>query len=151
MPALNHFWWLAILATVLNGGIWWIRGRSARAVNPELTSGYVRLILGFSFWANIPWVVMGIGVHFGGAESMNELFDPLAGGPFVVAWHLSVISTWCAGTYWLFLQNGAEKLAEHPGLLRMQFNDPGYIKGIWIVSVLGGIVALAALLLGHNR
>ncbi len=48
-------------------------------------------------------------------------------------------------------RGGAELLAQHPGLLNRPFDDPRMIKGMFGLSLVGGIVALSAMMFGTIR
>ena len=62
----KHFWVAFILMTFLNGAIWWWRGSKHRERDPSLIEGYRSLVRGFVTWGNIPWLIMGAGILFGG-------------------------------------------------------------------------------------
>ncbi len=85
---------------------------------PELAAGYRRLIRGYLFWGNLPWIVMGVGLELGGLSSIFSFFRPRDGNPFVLAFFLVVIELWILGFWWLFFARGAEFLVEHPGVFR---------------------------------
>jgi hypothetical protein len=97
----DYAWILFILVTVLNASI--LRVRSSRIVkeHPELQNGYDQLFKGYLLYMNIPWVVMGIGMIFGGVPSTLSYFAPRHGNLFVVAFHVSVVILWLLGIWWL--------------------------------------------------
>ena len=146
MPLVfKHFWVAFILATVANGAIWWSRSKEFRERDPALTEGYRSLIRGLVTWGNLPWLIMGAGILFGGVPSIFHYFNPRSPNPFVVAWFGSIFVLWVAGTYWLFARGGAEQLVRHPGLIQPQITSASAVKALWLLCLAGGIAAVAAM------
>lgn len=144
----KHFWVAFVIVTILNGAIWWFRGRPHRERDPSLTEGYRSLVKGLVVWGNLPWLIMGSGILFGGVPTMFHYFNPRDPNPFVKAWFVSVVAIWIAGTYWLFVHGGAEQLIRHPGLIQSPNANPIYLKVIWLLSIAGGIAAFVVMYLG---
>ena len=152
LPLLfKHFWVAFVLVTLLNGAVWWFRSKPHRQRDPSLTDGYRALIRGFVTWANVPWLIMGAGILFGGVPSMFHYFDPRSPNPFVTAWFGSIFFLWVAGTYWLFARGGAERLVRHSGLLQPSATNATAVKALWLLAVASGPAAVAAMYLGHFR
>ena len=143
----KHTWAIFVVVTCANGAAWWVRGRSARAQNPELTEGYRSLIQGWLVYANLPWLFMGAGIVFGGVPSIFHYFD-LRNGPWVTGWYAVVVGLWIATAYWIFLAGGAEALIRHPGLLNSTTQDPRAVKVLVGVALVGGLAGLLMVLLG---
>jgi hypothetical protein len=138
-----HRGWLMFVAvTCLNALILKIRSRRYVRERPELAIGYQQLVHGVLFWANLPWLVMGVGIELGGLPSIFSYFRPRDGNPFVQAWFGVVIGLWLLGFWWLFPRRGAEFLVEHPGLLRGTPRIPNMIRLFYCLSILGGIFGL---------
>jgi hypothetical protein len=144
----RHAWILFLFATCVNAAAWWKRGQHQIAVNPHLEPGYRRLVRGWLVFGNIPWLVMGAGVLFGGLQSVFQFFNP-RNGPFVVAWYVSVVAVWILAAYWLFFRRGAEQLIEYPGLLNLPTKSPWLVKLMFVVCLAGGIAGLAAMIFGN--
>jgi hypothetical protein len=125
---LNHVWIAFIAVTLLYALAWWRAARVRIAQNPELRQGYKRLIRGFIFWGNIPWLVMGSGVLVGAVESPQDYLEGWEANPWVLAWHVTVIGIWMLLLWWLFRRKGAEALVAHPGLFRAGLTKPGHIR-----------------------
>jgi hypothetical protein len=90
---------------------------------------------------------MGGGVVVGGAPSVFHYFNP-RGGPFVIAFWVTVVVLWI-GTYrWLF-RGGAEELVAHPGLLNIQVG-PRVIKLLFLLALAGGVAAISNDASGQN-
>jgi hypothetical protein len=141
----KHFWLLFIVGTFANGAIWWSRGRKQMVENPSLEPGYRRLIRGWLIYANVPWVIMGAGILFGGVPSVVHYFNP-RNGVFVIAFYVSVVAEWILCFYWLFFRAGAEDLIAHPGLLNLPTQRPIIVKAVFLLSVAGGIAAMAIMI-----
>jgi hypothetical protein len=109
---------------------------------PELAAGYQRLVRGYLFWGNVPWLVMGVGLELGGLPSIFSFFRPRDGNPFVLAWFAVVIALWILGFWWLFFARGAEFLVEHPGVYRGLPRSPNIIRLFYCLSVSCGVVAV---------
>jgi hypothetical protein len=142
----RHAWILAVLVTCANGASWWYRGRQPMAENPALQPGYRRLIRSFLIYENLPWLVMGAGVLFGRVPSVFHYFDPRGGGPFVIAFWVTVAILWIATCRWLF-RGGAEELVAHPGLLNVEVG-PRAIKLLFLLALAGGVSALLMMIFG---
>lgn len=145
----NYFWIIAIVFTCINVLIYKYHSKKHIQQNLKLAEGYKKLFRGYLFWMNIPWVIMGIGCTLGNVPSIWHYFRPKDGNPYVLAWFGSVIILWILGTNWLFLRNGAEIIAKHPGTLimyygfkRIEIINPNLIKIFWLLCLAGGISGL---------
>jgi hypothetical protein len=141
-PFARHVWLIFIAVTVVNALILKFRSRAHVQQQPELAAGYQQLFNGVLLWGNLPWVVMGIGILFGGVPSTFSYLRPRDGNPFVLAWFGVVVAFWLLGFYWLFTRRGAEFLVEHPGLLRGNPKSPTMIRFFYCLMVACGVVAL---------
>jgi len=147
--AFKHFWIAFILVTFANGAAMWRQSKPYREVDPSLSEGYRSLVRGFVVWGNIPWLIMGAGILFGGVPSIFHFFNPRSPNPFVTAWFGSIIVLWIACSHWLFLRGGAEQLARHPGFTRPPITNPSTIKLLWLVCMGGGILGFVAMYLAE--
>jgi hypothetical protein len=93
-------------------------------------------------WGNLPWLVMGAGLEFGFVPSIFSFFRPGDRNPFVLAWFAVVVAEWILGFHWIFVQNGAQFLVDHPGVFRRDFKSTTGIKGVYCLMVAAGIAAL---------
>src|SRR5688572_11682314 len=101
-PFFHHAWLMFVAVTIANALILKYRSRRYIRERPELAEGYNRLFRGVLFWGNLPWILMAIGIEFGGVPSFFSYFRPRDGNPFVMAWFAVVIALWLLGFYWLF-------------------------------------------------
>ncbi|MBE9032176.1 hypothetical protein IQ266_20770 [filamentous cyanobacterium LEGE 11480] len=139
----NYFWLLSLFTNFLNSAIFWGRAQSRIRQNPELRSGYIRLIRGFIVIMSIPWIIMGIGLETGQTDSLAAYFNPRSGNQAVLAWWISLWAVMGFYLYWIWYRNGAEKLVKHPGLLRGNPNDATVIRlGSTIAIILGFVIHL---------
>lgn len=135
----RHAWVLFILVTCINGAVWWHRGQPRIAADPTLAAGYRRLIRAWLIYENLPWLVMGAGILFGGVPSVFHYFNP-RNGPFVIAFYVTVFTLWIATGYWVLFRGGAETLIAHPGLLNFPVQQPSVVKAIFLLCLAGGAV-----------
>lgn len=147
-PFARHAWLIFIVGTVLNALILKSRSRTYIQQQPELAAGYQQLFNGVLLWGNLPWVVMGIGIHFGEVHSVFSYFRPRDGNPFVLAWFGVVVALWLLGFYWLFARRGAEFLVKHPGLLRGNPKSPAMLRLCYCLMIAGGVVGLCFMFFG---
>lgn len=138
----RHGWVLFIVAAIANALVVKFRSRNFICEKPELASGYNRLVRGILIWSSLPWLVMGIGIEFGGVPGFFSYFRPRDGNPYVLAWFATVFVIWILGFRWLFFRGGAQFLVEHPGLLRGDPKSPAMIRAFYCLMVLGGITAV---------
>ena len=143
----RHVWLLPIAVTCANGAVWWRRGKEEMVRHPELEEGYRSLVRGWLVFGNIPWVVMGAGILFGGVPRAFTYLSP-GGGPYVMAWYATVVAVWIATAYWVFLRGGAEALIRHPGLLRLPVEEPWAVKAFVGLALIGGVAGLASMIFG---
>lgn len=138
----DYFWILGMLAVVM--GTIYLRNswKKIVEVQPELRKGYDQLLLGYLVFFNIPWIVMGIGMIFGGIPSSLSFFKPRNGSIFILAFYISIVLLWILGAWWLYFKGGAEFLIEHPGSMNSTFNSPKQVKFFYAVTLVFGIVAM---------
>ena len=143
----RYFWLICIAITCLNAFIWWHRSQPELAKTPHLAASYRRLILGWVIFGNIPWLVMGVGILFGGVPGFFHYLNA-NNGPFVIAWYVSMVALWLLGAWWLFARRGAEQIVEHRALLRVPVEKPEHVKAWFLASVALGTVVLCAFIFG---
>ena len=119
-----------------------IHSREHIRQRPELAAGYRRLIRGYLFWSNLPWLVMGVGLEIGGLPSIFSYFRPRDGNPFVLAFFVVVVVLWILSFWWLFFARGAEFLVEHPGVFGGLPRSPTAIRIYCSLCLAGGIAGL---------
>jgi hypothetical protein len=114
---LRYSWVMIVLVILANAVIWRWRGRRHIARDPSLRQGYNRMVMGFVFWTGLPVLVGVLGSMFGDVDLLRPVPDfsnwSLLSVLYNLAWG-AVIAKW---VYWTFYQNGAAKLAKHPGLV----------------------------------
>lgn len=128
-----------MLILVICGNVWvlWRQAQPRIQASPELEAGYRRLVRELLIWANLPAVVLAVGILSGGLPSMSTVIaSPAPANPFALAVHAAICWSFALALFRLF-NGGAEFLATHPSWLTMQGTNPTYIKLVW--SVLLGL------------
>jgi hypothetical protein len=146
MPIIDKtFWLIAIVVTCVNA--YFLRSRAATEIarNPELTEGYDQLLKGYLVCLNLPWLVMGMGILLGGTRSVFDYFDPRAGNPYVLAFHVTVFVLWALMIFWVYLGGGAEFLVRYPGVVNADIKSPLILKFLFALMLLGGIAGEIAM------
>jgi hypothetical protein len=143
--ATTHFWLVAILMSFINVAIMWRSSAPHRQSHPSVADGYRSLARGFLFWGNLPWIIMGAGILFGGVPSVFHYFQLKTSNPYILSFAASIVFLWIAGSFWLFARNGAQFLCDHPYFFRTQITNPSLINIFWLVCVAGGALALSSM------
>lgn len=137
----QYFWLLAIIVTCLNAFYLHARSRQEIANNPALKEGYTKIVRGYLFYFNLPWLGMGIGMTIGHVPTVFHFFQPREGNPFVIAFHLTSIAIGTLGMVWVYLKGGAEFILKHQGIFSRGFASPLSLKLFLALSSAGGVVA----------
>ena len=114
----KHFWVICIVFTFLNVVV--LKNRTSKYVSqtPQLKEGYNSFFKAMIIYANIPWLIVGIGTLSGQTSSVFDYFHPRQLNPIVLLFHLSIIVLWVLIVRWIYFKNGAEFIEKHPGLVR---------------------------------
>jgi hypothetical protein len=117
--------------------------------NPALAEGYSKIFKGWIIYGNIPWIIMGIGDLSKITNGIWDYFNPRLLNPMVLFFHISIIVIWLIGSKWIYLDNGADLLAKHPGFIRFRvlwhvkdITSIKIIKIMWSLALLGGIAGM---------
>lgn len=108
----RYFWAIAIGMSLIN----YVIGRRRIVVESglneiqrnEAQGLFARLCL----FSNVPWLVMGWGVLFGGVPSVFNYFRPQDHNPYVTYWYGSLFLLAVVGALWVLLGNGARRMRE---------------------------------------
>jgi len=134
------FWLMAIGFTCVNAFILRSRAKAQIARNPELEEGYDKLFKGYLIFMNLPWLMMGIGIILGRAESLVDYTNPRVGNPYVIAFHLVLVVLWALTIFWIYLGGGAEFLVRHPGAFNHDIQSPLVVKLLFALMLFGGVI-----------
>jgi len=145
----KHGWIFLIAMTSINGLVFKYKSKKYIFDNPDLTDGYSRLFKGWLIWGNVPWIIMAIGDLTKITDGIGEYFNPRLLNPIVLIFHASIIVIWIIGSRWIYLEEGAEFLAKHPGLIHFHsfgtskdITSSNTIKILWTLGIIGGIVGM---------
>ncbi|MGF1460256.1 MAG: hypothetical protein ACFBSG_14680 [Leptolyngbyaceae cyanobacterium] len=141
----QYFWLLAIATGIFN--TWVIRQRIQPSMqdNPALAPGYSKLLRGYGFMMIFPWIVMGIGIVFGGIPSMIYYLYPRIGNLNVWVWWGIYLLINGYISAWVLWQGGADMLITHPGFLKGNPTRTQTIK-LYALLMLVGSVAVTVIL-----
>ncbi len=141
-------WIFFILFTIINGIILKIRSKKYISEKPELKDGYDKYFWNWIFYANIPWVIMGVGNLSGMTSNTFEYFNPRSLNPIVLILHASIIVEWILSIIWIYFFNGGEFIEKHPGLFENFFLSKRKnvnakdVKVYLPLMLLGGIIGM---------
>jgi hypothetical protein len=145
----QYFWAIAIIVTCLNVLFFKGRSRSVIAEDPKALQEFKKLMRGYLFWMNLPWIVMGIGCTIGGVPTVFHYLRPRDGNPFVIAWWVIVFIEYILSIYWIFLCKGAEKFAKFTmhncSFCNRNISSPTMIKLMFLLCLSGGLIAAIAM------
>jgi len=106
----RHFWLAFVLVTIANIAVLFKSARARFEEDEKLFEDSKRLLYGFAFFGNVPWLLLGYGLETGRMSSVFEIFNG-AGNPFVEMWVLVLAALLGLGTAWIFWGGGAGALA----------------------------------------
>ena len=135
------FWIPMILVTLFNYRIMSSRTQTMAQGDPVRQAGYAYLLKVYYFSTLLPFIVMGMGIVFGGVPTVFHFFRPQDGNPFVLAYYATLFTLWILGFYWVFFRSGAQTLAHHPGVITKSEN-PLLIKLMVLFGLVAGIAAV---------
>ena len=141
----NNYVWLAPLAiSLLNGIIIRKSSQSQILLNPKSEEGFKKILFFVIVYANIPWVIMGIGNVLELSNNGDYIKIDL-GNPFVLTFYLSILILLGFMIRWIYFKNGAEFIQEHP--MRSGLFDSGDLVRLNArqIKVGFGFVLVAAL------
>jgi hypothetical protein len=140
---LKYIWGIAIAGGCVGAFIMGLR------MKETTTKARLKMMLGAAFWLNVTWIVMGIGFTIGGVPSIWNYLRPRDGNTFVLVWWASVLALYIIGSYWIFLGQGAAKLAKS-GVIRYRsagktttVSSEKGIKLIFLLNLAGAIIFAA--------
>jgi tetratricopeptide (TPR) repeat protein len=141
-PIYKYFWLVFIVVTVINAFRFRKQVQPLVRNDPSLAPGYRKLFIGSIFWANVPWILIGIGILSGRVRIVYEYLMPSQGNPTVLAWWAVMLVLMVLCTFWILLGGGAELLEKHPGYFISGIASRK-IKWIWVgICIFNVFIAL---------
>ena len=108
----RYFWVIAMGMSLINyviGRCRIIAGSGLNEIQQNEAQGlFGRMLL----LSNVPWLVMGWGVLFGGVPSVFSYFRPQDHNPYVAYWYGSLFLLAVVNALWVLLGDGARRLRE---------------------------------------
>lgn len=144
----RYFWVFLIVVTIFNGLTLYFQGWHDMATL-ELKLSYAKLTLYVLLWANVPWLVIGIGCLQRNL-TLKDYLEPQTLHPALMAFFASLISVFVMGSYWIFAAGGAEQLLHYPGIDAQSWTVE-QVKQVWSFGVISGIGTMAVMVARADR
>lgn|GEM_PF-582471 len=149
MDLVDRYFWIAfIVVAIVNGRAWWNRAQIRIQSQPDLEPGYRRLYRGYLFWANLPWLAMGLGILCGAVPSMFDFLRPSEGNAYVLSWWGLIAAILVLGTFWMFVGGGAETRERHPGVYGIPPWSAAKLRMFWLGAVAWNVAGFTLFWLG---
>jgi hypothetical protein len=108
---IGRYFWLVCLGIAIYNYMAGVRSLESKAPSdPTASVDARRLRRWFAIGAVLPWLVMGWGILMGGVPTIWYYFRPQDRNPFVLAWFATMYIEACYFAYWVFVQDGAQKI-----------------------------------------
>jgi hypothetical protein len=108
----RYFWAIAIGISLINYVIGRRRIVAANGLNEIQQSETLGLFGRLYLLSDVPWLVMGWGVLFGGVPSVFSFFLPQDHNPYVTYWYGSLLLLAVVNALWIMLADGARRVRE---------------------------------------
>lgn len=144
----KHTWIMFIVVTIVNYFILKYRVQEHIDKNPDLKTGYDKILKAILIYGTIPWIIMAIGDLAGQTSNTFAYFRPRTFNPFVLTFHVYLILIWILSIRWVYFKNGADFLVQHPGFIRIQgfggvvTPTSKSIKIFFALALFGGIAGM---------
>lgn len=113
LPAIfRHIWIMFVLVTLVNVLFFYLAAKFRFSKKPDLLATANRLLLGAAFWANLPWLLMGLGIETGQVSDMIQFFHAASTNPYVRLWFWMMAALFALGTVWMFWWGGGESVSK---------------------------------------
>jgi hypothetical protein len=147
--AFRYLWVFFLFMGLVNCFLGWRSVMAHIKDNAALRVKYRQLFILYVIWTNLPWVVMGLGILFGGAAGVLDFLVPASGNTTVMVWWglFFVMNFSLAG--WVLFGGGAETLEKYPGLPTLLSGSAANIKIVVSVAFIF-INCVAAILYFFN-
>lgn len=139
----KHWWMLFGIATCAGAAAIWVSLKGQVRADGGRTAKLKRFTLGFLFWGNLPWIVMGYGLTFGGVPGFWQYFRPHDGDPYVLSWFATGLMMWILGFYWLFFRDGTDFLSS---VFWDSISDTKTTNSIKVLYILCGVSIIIGVL-----
>ncbi len=130
-----HCWAIYAFVNFLAFAMIWPIKKKSFPQEPRLISRYRRVYWSVIFLQNLPWLLMGVGILFGGVGSIINFGVFWQPNIVVSAWWITLMALAAAGVLWLNY-GGAEELAKCPGIPLVPVGDVQKIKLYTVPAIL---------------
>jgi hypothetical protein len=107
----RYFWLFAIGVSLIQYMIGRRRIMTEIGVNQPPPQELLGVLGKLFFLANLPWLIMGVGVMVGGVPLVSYLRQADAGG-YVIAWDVCVLALVTINTLWITLGDGLRQMRD---------------------------------------
>ena len=133
----NHYFWaIAIGISLIN----YVIGRRRIVAAIGLSHGQPSDMLGLfgrlCLFSNMPWLVMGWGLLYGGVPSVFSYLQPQDHNPYVSCWYGSLLLLAIVNALWILLADGAGKVRELQQLGAFGSRQKSAATPAWTIKLL---------------
>lgn len=144
----RYFWVFLIAVTLFNGLTLYFQGWQDMATL-ELKLSYAKLTLYVLFWANVPWIVMGVGCLQKNL-TFRDYLEPKTLHPALIAFFASLVCVFAVGSVWILAAGGAAQLLHYPGIDAQSWTVE-QVKQVWSLGVISGIGTMGVMVARVDR
>jgi hypothetical protein len=135
----RYFWAIAIGMSLINYAIGRRRLVSESGLSEIRRNDAQSLFGRLCLFSNVPWLVMGWGVLFGGVPSVFSYFRPQDHNPYVTYWYGSLLLLAVVGALWVLLGNGARRIRELQQLGVFGARQKNSATSEWAIKLLAAL------------
>lgn len=135
----RHFWIAFIAVTLVNVFIFRKRAQTRFQNDPALLASANRLLWGFAFWGNLPWLLMGIGIMNGQVPGIHDFLWAAQENAYVRLWYGAMAGLLALGSLWMYFGRGVQSVSK----VAIEANPiwtPKVVGWAWAGAVLWNVV-----------
>lgn len=136
----RNFWFIAIIAGIINSVIIRFKILSKIRKNPELQQEGNRLIQGYFLATTCPWLILGLLQNLGNFSDISYIYSNDYNNRYTILSRVFIIFCILLYTYWIVLKKGAETLIKFECVRGTP--NAKLFKFITVVSATAGIIPL---------
>jgi len=109
----RHLWAIAVLVVAVSHMSNLKRLRAATSEDPVGRSRATRLLLGYSLFQLVPWLILGVGILSGNIDGVFAAFSPRPEDPFVTSIWAFAIAGSVLASVWILFAGGATYVSRY--------------------------------------